>query len=155
MRFLPFALLAACTTMVSSAPDDAAIESLLDSFHDAAAKADEARYLGLLAPNGVFLGTDATERWPREEFRKFVHPYFSKGKGWTYHPRDRHIDVKGDFAWFDELLRNEHYGELRGSGALLRIDGAWKLVQYNLAFTIPNDKADKVVEIVAPGKRQR
>lgn len=127
-----------------------AVARVLDDFHNAAATADEARYLGHFAPEGVFLGTDASERWPLEEFRRFVHPYFSKGTGWTYVARDRNVIVFRDFAWFDEIVTNEHYGELRGSGALRRIGGRWKLLQYNLAFLIPNDHAKKVVELIRP-----
>ncbi|MEM7519043.1 MAG: nuclear transport factor 2 family protein, partial [Planctomycetota bacterium] len=56
--------------------DRATIASLLDDFHDAAARADLERYFGHFAPNGVFIGTDATERWPVEEFRAFCEPYF-------------------------------------------------------------------------------
>ena len=77
---------------------------------------------------------------PKAEFRAYAHPHFSKGQGWTYVPRDRHIAIHGDVAWFDEMLDNEGYGELRGTGALRRIDGLWRIVQYNLTFTIPNDK---------------
>lgn len=36
---------------------------MLDDWHQAAAVADEARYFGHFAPNGVFMSTDATERW--------------------------------------------------------------------------------------------
>ena len=125
-----------------------AVAAVLDDFHDAAAKADEERYFAHFAPEGVFLGTDATERWDLPAFRAFAHPHFSKGKGWTYVPRDRHVDVRGDFAWFDELLDNKGLGETRGSGALRRIDGEWKLLQYNLTIPVPNEKADAVVALI-------
>jgi hypothetical protein len=51
----------------------------------------------------VFLGTDATERWDLAAFREFAHPYFAKGKAWTFVPR-RHVILSpaGDVAWFDE-----------------------------------------------------
>ncbi len=130
-----------CATL----PDD-----VLDDFHDAASKADEERYFSHFAPEGVFLGTDATERWTVDEFREYVHPYFSKGEGWTYVPRHRHVGVDGDFAWFDEVLDNENYGELRGSGSMRRINGEWKILQYNLTFLVPNDKAKRVVDVIRP-----
>jgi len=38
-----------------------AIDAVLDDWHRAAA-ADEARYFGHFAANGVFMGTDAKER---------------------------------------------------------------------------------------------
>jgi hypothetical protein len=143
-----------------SAPDIAQaprVAAALDAFHAAAAAADEAGYLGLFAPDGVFLGTAEEERWTVEEFRAFVHPYFSQGKGWTYTPRPgrRHIGLSPDasIAWFDEVLDNAKYGECRGTGALRRIDGKWRIVQYNLMIPIPNEIAPKVVEMIrgAPG----
>src|SRR6516162_8245242 len=48
----------------------------LDDFHDAAAHADEARYFGHFAPDAVFLGTDATERWDLAAFGEYAHPHF-------------------------------------------------------------------------------
>ncbi|MHC4491346.1 MAG: nuclear transport factor 2 family protein [Planctomycetota bacterium] len=131
----------------------AEIGRVLDSFHDAAAGADEERYFAHFAPEGVFLGTDARERWTVEEFRAYAHPHFANGDGWTYRPRDRHIEVFGDIARFDELLDHESYGELRGSGVLRRIDGQWKIAQYNLAFTVPNEKARDVVDRIRSGDR--
>ena len=39
------------------------VEAVLDDFHAAAAASDEARYFDHFSAEGVFLGTDATERW--------------------------------------------------------------------------------------------
>ena len=130
----------------------AAVASALDAFHAAAAAADEGAYFGLFAPEGVFLGTAGEERWTVDEFRAFVHPYFSTGKGWTYTARlgRRHIGLSPDasVAWFDEVLDNAKYGECRGTGALRRIDGKWRIVQYNLTIPVPNAIAPRVVEMI-------
>ncbi|MDQ7013486.1 MAG: nuclear transport factor 2 family protein [Planctomycetota bacterium] len=128
----------------------ASIAETLDSFHAAAARADQASYFAHFAPNGVFLGTDPTERWTLEEFRAWAEPHFASGKGWTYHAVERHIDIApdGKTGWFDEVVRNAKYGDLRGTGVLLLIDGEWKITQYNLAFPIPNDDAEAVLEII-------
>lgn len=143
-RLLPFLiLLTACATATSSSPD---VESTLDAWHRAAANADEASYFGAMAPEFIFLGTDATERWNIASFREFAHPYFAKGKAWTFVPRDRHVIAHGDIAWFDEKLDSASYGECRGSGVLRRIDGQWKIAHYNLTIPIPNDLADGVVK---------
>jgi hypothetical protein len=114
---------------------------VLDDFHDAASKADGPRYFGHFAPDGVFLGTDAGERWSVEEFRRYAEPYFSKGRGWTYVPFKRHVMLndRKDVAWFDEKLRNETYGECRGSGVLVLVEGKWRVAQYNLTVPVPND----------------
>lgn len=125
-----------------------AVRRTLDDFHDAAAKADEERYFGHFAKEGVFIGTDATERWAVAEFRAFTHPYFSKGKGWEYKPRHRHVQLApaGNVAWFDELLDNAKYGECRGTGVLLKEGGKWKIAQYHLTIPLPNALADEVVK---------
>lgn len=123
------------------------VSDILDAFHSAAARADEAAYFALLAPNGVFLGTDATERWDKAAFQAFAHPYFAKGKAWTFTPRGRHIDFSRDgrVAWFDELLDSASYGECRGSGVLEKSDGGWKITQYNLSIPLPNDLSKEFV----------
>ncbi len=132
----------------------AAIEQTLDAFHTAAAQADEEAYFGLLAPAGVFLGTDASERWDKTAFRAFAHPHFAKGTAWTFVPRNRHVDLSGDgrVAWFDELLDSATYGECRGSGVLEKIDGTWKIQQYHLTIPVPNDLAKAIVAQIRAGK---
>ncbi len=144
-------LLIASAVNAEPSTDVAAAGATLDDFHKAAAQADEKRYFSHFAPEGVFLGTDPNERWTVAEFQKFSHPYFARGKAWTYEPFDRHVVVVGDFATFDEALRNTKYGLCRGTGALRRIGGAWKLVQYSLSFPVQNHLAEKVVAILKGG----
>jgi hypothetical protein len=134
-----------------AARPEQAIAALLDAWHEAAARADEDAYLGAFAPDAVFLGTDATERWTLDEFSAYVHEYFVvQGRGWTYAPRDRHVALHADgrLAWFDELLDSEGYGELRGTGVVRLADEGWRLVHYNMTFTIPNEAAKDVVAVV-------
>jgi ketosteroid isomerase-like protein len=126
------------------------IAQVLDDFHDAAARADEARYFAHFAPEGVFLGTDGSERWDVAAFRAYAHPYFAKGKGWSYRATARHIQLApaGNVAWFDETLANESYGPCRGTGVLRIVNGDWKIAQYNLTIPIPNELAKPVVEMI-------
>ncbi|HEY5241415.1 MAG TPA: nuclear transport factor 2 family protein [Polyangiaceae bacterium] len=127
----------------------------LDDLHDAAAHADEARYFAHFAPQAVFLGTDATERWDMAAFRAYAHPRFSEGKGWTFHATRRAVtfDADGGSAWFDEDLRGERLGPARGSGVLVRDGDRWLVTQYNLALTIPNQRFDEVRALLdAPRK---
>lgn len=140
-------LLCAAAASAGGAAEAARIEAVLDDFHAAASEADEERYFGHLAPAGVFIGTDASERWTKGEFRAFVHPYFDRGQGWTYEPRDRHVALSADgaTAWFDELLDNAAYGECRGTGVLALHDGVWKIEQYHLTIPIPNELAKELV----------
>ena len=127
------------------------INHVLDDFHDAAAVADIERYFGHLTAHAVFLGTDAWERWPRDKFRDYAAPHFLGESAWAYSALDRSIVLSkdADTAWFDETVVNEKYGSLRGSGVLeLGSDGVWRIAQYNLGFTIPNEIAGEVVEMI-------
>ncbi|MFK8021730.1 MAG: nuclear transport factor 2 family protein [Pseudomonadales bacterium] len=133
---------------ISSNDEKQNISQQLDGFHSAAGNAQFETYFAHFTDSAVFIGTDASERWPVEEFRAFVEPYFNKGQGWLYVPRDRHIIVEGKVAWFDELLDSESYGECRGSGVLLKQDGRWKIAQYNLHFPIPNDLAKSITTMI-------
>jgi ketosteroid isomerase-like protein len=139
-----------CARAAWARDDRATINAALDDWHRAAAEADETRYFAAMAPEFVFLGTDATERWDVASFRAFAHPYFAKGKAWTFTPRDRHVILspRGDTAWFDEKLDSASYGECRGTGVLRRINGTWKIAHYNLTIPIPNDLSKQVVEMI-------
>jgi hypothetical protein len=138
-------------TQPTTAPSvDAAVEAVLDDLHDAASKGDGVRYFSNFAPDAVFFGTDATERWTLSEFRDYAMQRFEAGTSWTYHPRDRHVfrSADGRTAWFDEVVVNAKYGACRGTGVLVLLDGHWRIAQYNLTIPIPNAIALDVVEMI-------
>lgn len=112
----------------------------LDDLADAAARSDEPRYLAHYAPQAVFLGTDATERWDLAALRAYAHPRFSEGRGWVIRPVRRTVDFAPDgaVAWFEEELRGDKLGPARGTGVLVVVGGRWLVTQYNLAVTVPN-----------------
>lgn len=124
----------------AGSPAEAAVAAVLDDWHAAAAAADEARYFGHFAPDAVFLGTDAAERWTVREFRRYAHPYFAKGRAWSFKAVERHLYLSPDrsVAWFDERLDTPNLGPARGSGVLLRAGRAWKIAHYDLSVPIPN-----------------
>ena len=128
----------------------ATIHAVLDGFHKAASQADGEQYFGYFHEDGVFIGTDKTERWTVEAFKAFAEPYFSQGRGWTYISQARHISVSddGNTAWFDEALHNENYGNTRGSGALVKQGHEWKITQYVLSFPIPNAVAKDAIKLI-------
>ncbi len=119
---------------------DAEVAAVIDAWHAAAAAADEERYFGLMSEDSVFLGTDATERWTRPQFREYAHPHFAKGKAWSFKSvrRDVSFSKDGSTAWFDEDLATPNLGPSRGSGVLVREGRTWKIAQYNLSVPIPN-----------------
>lgn len=124
------------------------VERTLDAFHAAAARADLEDTFAQLATDARFLGTDAREHWDVVQFRAYCEPYFARGRGWTYRPRDRWIafDARLEVAWFDERLDNEAYGELRGTGALRREQGHWRIAHYSMSFPVPNELTRELVE---------
>lgn len=157
-RRVKYALLVAAALFVgcggtpakSPAPPPTDISKVLDDWHDAAAKADEERYFAHFATGAVFLGTDGTERWTLPQFRAFAHPYFAKGKAWSFRSTRRDVEFSGDVAWFDEDLDTPNLGPARGSGVLLKTgSGEWKIAQYNLSIPIPNEKMKDVKALIA------
>jgi uncharacterized protein (TIGR02246 family) len=154
-----------CLALLTAAPEaspaptpTAAVNAVLDDWHQAAAKADEARYFNHFTPDAVFLGTDATERWTRDEFRAWARPFFAKGKAWSFTAVSRHVSFSkdGTVAWFDEALATPNMGPARGSGVLVKDGGEWKLAQYNLSLPIPNDLMKEFkARIEAHAKKQR
>jgi hypothetical protein len=151
---LAFVLLTACASGPAAVsvpvPERAPVDRVLDDWHDAAAHADEARYFDHIAPAGVFLGTDATERWDKDAFRAYAHPHFAKGSAWSFRAVERHVTFAPDgrTAWFDERLATEKLGPARGSGVLVQSGGAWMIAQYNLSITIPNERFGAVHDLL-------
>lgn len=125
-----------------------AIAALLDSFNVAAANADYEKYFSYFDEESIFIGTDATENWNKQEFMEWSKPYFDKGKAWNFTALERNIyfDESGTVAWFDELLDTQ-MKICRGSGVLTRKGDVWKIRQYVLSMTIPNDVSDSVIRV--------
>lgn len=115
-------------------------EAVLDEWHLAAARANADLYFSLMAHGAVFLGTDATERWTKDEFRVWAEPYFNRDMAWTFKAVARHLSYSsdGNTAWFDEELNTPNLGPARGSGVLVKQGTAWRITQYNLSVPIPN-----------------
>ena len=128
--------------------DKKKINTILDSWHKAAANAEFDNYFSYMTSNGVFIGTDATENWQITAFKAFSKPYFDKGKAWSFTSLQRNIyfDKTQNTAWFDELLDTQ-MKICRGSGVLIKEGKNWKIAHYVLSMTIPNDNTDEVVKI--------
>lgn len=131
--------------------DKREIETMLDGFNVAAAKADFTAYFNYFADESTFIGTDATEVWDKKAFMAWAKPHFDKKKTWNFTSLKRNICFSNDgkLAWFDELLDTQ-MKICRGSGVVEKINGQWKVKQYVLSMTVPNEVVDKVVEAKAP-----
>ncbi|MFO8146811.1 MAG: nuclear transport factor 2 family protein [Bacteroidota bacterium] len=121
------------------------INAILENWHAAAANANFEDYFALMADDGVFIGTDATENWQNKAFREFSKPHFDKGKAWNFTTLERNIytSKNGQIAWFDELLDTQ-MGICRGSGVLERVSEEWKIKHYVLSIAIPNEFVSEI-----------
>jgi ketosteroid isomerase-like protein len=126
------------------------INTLLDSWHKAAADAKFETYFDLMSDNAIFIGTDATENWSKTEFMAYAKPHFDKGKAWSFTSLERHIYFSKDkkTAWFDELL-NTQMKICRGSGVVEKTKKGWKISHYVLSMTIPNDNSAEIIKVKA------
>ena len=125
------------------------INLILNNWHKAAAEANFNNYFNAMSDDAIYIGTDPTENWNKQEFIKFAKPYFDRGKAWNFTALERNIYFSSDkkTAWFDELL-NTQMKICRGSGVLVdEGNGNWKIKHYVLSMTIPNDNTDEVVKI--------
>ncbi len=133
------------------------IGKVIDDFHDAAAHGDNARYLGHLSEDAVFMGTDEWERWPKDpDFSDYVDGRFENGRGWNYKSVERKIRVSesADIAWFDEVVFSETNGRFRGTGVLTMRNGSWKISHYAMSFLILNENWDEVIKLTRKTKDQ-
>ena len=123
-----------------------AIHQVLDDYHAAAAEGDWTRYFALMSEDGVFIGTDVSERWSKAEFQS----YASRSSGWKYTPQTRHVNLTPDAnsAWFDEVLESASFGIARGTGVLIRTEGGWKISQYHLTLPIPNALVREITDSI-------
>ncbi len=142
------ALLLSAQNTIAQLPEKE-INTFLDAWHLAATEANAAVFFGSMADEAVYIGTDATERWTKAEFMTFAKPYFDRGKAWDFkaYDRDLHLTSDGKIVWFSELL-STWMGICRGSGILRKTANGWKLEQYHLSVTVPNDIIKDFISLV-------
>ncbi len=148
IKTLQIVFLLSSVLLTAQEPAKDQINTTLNTWHQAASKADFETYFSLMTNEGVFIGTDATENWQNKEFKEFSKPYFDKGKAWNFTAVERHIYLNGneDFAWFDELLDTQ-MKLCRGSGVLKKVDGNWKIAHYVLSIAVPNENVTQLIEL--------
>ena len=146
-----YSLIIGCNgSTINNEKERKAIGIMLDSWHNAAAKADYDSYFSYFNDDAVFIGTDATENWDKKSFMSWCKPHFDKGKTWCFTSLERHVylDASGKIAWFDELL-NTRMKICRGSGVVIKEGNDWKIQQYVLSMTVPNARTDSVISLKA------
>ncbi len=124
------------------------VHAFVDAWHLAAAEADEATFFGSMSADGIYLGTDASERWLRDTFHVWAQFAFDRESAWAFKAYDRQLYFSDNnkYVWWEEMLET-WMGPCRGSGVAHYENGAWKIKHYNLAVTIANDKIDGFIEL--------
>lgn len=150
-------LILACCLLLSAAgawaqPADAALKqqvnAFVDEWHDDAAHARMA-YFDKIAKDGVYIGTDKTELWHKDEFKAWAKKYFDRKSAWAFKAIRRNVYTTPDkhIIWFDELLDTQ-MGVCQASGVIHRTPTGFEIEHYQLSIAVPNDVATPVGKII-------
>lgn len=138
-------------SFTNSHGEDALLINLSDKmnkWHNDVATFNYSAYFDFMSDDFIFLGTDPSERWSKEEFAGFCKPYFDKKSTWDFKTnwRNWYLNESKDIAWFEESL-DTWMEECRGSGVVKKVNGQWKIAHYNLTVLIENEKMDKFLKL--------
>ncbi|SFU95541.1 SnoaL-like domain-containing protein [Pseudoduganella namucuonensis] len=153
-----FLLLCAGAACAQNALSDDAfrqrVHGFVDQWHADAARADSV-YFDKMAPAGVYIGTDKSEIWTREEFRAWAKPFFDRKKAWAFTAIKRNVYFSPDkkYAWFDEQL-NTQMGICQASGVIHHSADGFQIEHYQLSLAVPNPLMDKFTKAIAEFEAQ-
>ncbi len=122
------------------------VNAFVDSWHDDAANARYA-YFDKMAPDAVYIGTDASELWHRDQFKAWAKRYFDSKKAWAFKSIRRNVYASGGMIWFDELLDTK-MGICMASGVVRKTPTGFEIVHYQLSMAVPNEVNKQVVQLI-------
>jgi hypothetical protein len=124
------------------------VNAFVDEWHDDAAHARMA-YFDKIASDGVYIGTDKTELWRRDEFKAWARRFFERKSAWSFKAIKRNVYLAGDrqVIWFDELLDTQ-MGVCQASGVLRKTAGGFEILHYQLSIAVPNGVAPDVTKTI-------
>ena len=124
------------------------VSAFIDEWHDDAAHARMA-YFDKIAKNGMYIGTDKTELWRKDEFKVWAKKYFEGDSAWAFKRIERNVYVGADkrTIWFDELL-DTSMGVCRASGVIFKTARGFEIAHYQLSIAVPNDVMAPVKKII-------
>ena len=136
-------------TVESEANYRARLNAFVDEWHADAAQARLA-YFDKIAADGIYIGTDRTERWTRVEFRAWAGKFFARPSAWSFTPLHRNLSFTPDrsLIWFDEQL-DSAMGALQATGVMRAAGDGFEIVHYQLSIAVPNDVQPKVSALIA------
>lgn len=126
------------------------VNAFVDAWHDDAANARMA-YFDKIAKDGVYIGTDRTELWRRDEFKAWAKKYFERKSAWSFKATRRNVyaSADGSLIWFDELLDTPNMGPCMASGVIRKTPKGFEIVHYQLSMAVPNEVAGQVTRLIA------
>jgi hypothetical protein len=154
--------LSSAVAHAQATPIDAAFRQQVDSFlnewHDDAAHARLA-FFDKIARDGVYIGTDKSELWYRDEFKAWAKRFFERKSAWAFKPLKRNVYASSDksIVWFDEQLDTQ-MGVCQASGVIRKTATGFEIVHYQLSMAVPNEVGGKVTKLIkdfeakAPGQ---
>jgi len=160
-RFLTACFL--CLGLIGAASASAAtdaeltkqVNAFVDGWHDDAANTRMA-YFDKIAKDGVYIGTDRSELWTRDEFKAWSKKYFDARSAWTFKATRRNVYASADksLIWFDELLDTKNMGHAMASGVIRKTAKGFEIVHYQLSLAVPNEVIDQVTGIIAEHEKK-
>lgn len=124
------------------------LNKIMDNWHLAAATADADAFYGRIAKEGIYIGTDASERWLRDELRAWAKSAFERESAWSFKAVERNWQfLSEDCAIGDELL-DTWMGPCRSTMVLKKVEGEWLIYHYQLSVTVPNEKIQDFIELM-------
>jgi hypothetical protein len=149
MKSIILILLVLCPFASLAQTPTETINQFMDNWHKAAATADEEVFFGSMTENGIYLGTDKTEKWTRDEMAKWANEYFQKESAWSFKAteRDIYFSEDGKTAWLNEKL-DTWMGVCKGTAVLVLKPEGWKIALYDLSVTVDNDRIDQFLDLI-------
>lgn len=125
------------------------VNAFVDEWHGDAASA-RLTFFDKMAPDGVYIGTDRTELWRRDEFKTWARKYFDRKSAWNFKATRRNVYASSDksLIWFDELLDTPNMGPCMASGVIRKTAKGFEIVHYQLSMAVPNEVADQVTRLI-------
>lgn len=131
------------------------VNAFVDRWHDDAANT-RPEYFDKIAPQGVYIGTDKTEVWTRDQFKAWAKPYWDKKKAWAFTAQKRNVYFSPDkkYVWFDEQL-NTQMGTCQASGVLRNTGKGFLIEHYQLSLAVPNELLDSITAMIAKQEKKK
>jgi ketosteroid isomerase-like protein len=135
--------------MIHQIPKDE-LSTLIRDWYYSASEGRMDQFLSFFAQDArvVYFGTDPDEQWyGYEQIHSFFEDLFRTYGKWTIMSKNLVVQQLAEAAIFsDEVELSARYGEssiaqdARMTGALIRENGQWKIVQAHFSFGVPNSE---------------